>query len=269
MIDFDDMNYYLRQIRGAESVTEDQRRDLCKKAQAGDSDARRVMVESNLGLVFKLAKALHTANEDLPFGDLMQEGIIGLIKAIDRFDTDMKIRFSTYTDFWIKRQMWRYMGSTGLIKVPDTLPRIKKILGANEYETPESISEKTGIKTEVVKDIIAADGEMIEIHRRIFDEGSFRTVEDEIPFNDLTPEEEYEEKINVAGLHAAVSSLPEQERRIIELRYLGTEEQPLPVDVRAAAKAMGITVSEAKRIEANAFEQIRRGSWGQDFCSNS
>ncbi len=112
-----DVSQYLRDIRQFPRLTPEEERDLAQKCAAGDENAIRKLVNSNLRLVFSIAQQY--AIGDVPLLDLCQEGSIGLLVAAKKFDYTKNIRFSTYADDWIRRYILRYLGSNALIRVPD------------------------------------------------------------------------------------------------------------------------------------------------------
>lgn len=229
---------------------------LLQKAQGGDKVAREELIEKNLGLVH------HTVRRFLGRGyeaeDLFQIGSIGLMKAIDKFDLQYDVKFSTYAVPMIQGEIKRFLRDDGMVKVSRTLKEngfkisiamreLDQILG-REPSLME-IAERTGLKTEEIVMALDANAEVESIYKAYYQSDG-----NEIYLIDRIPEKEdvHEEVVNKLFVNQLMDELEDKERQLIELRYFANKTQ-----VETAGE-LGLTQVQVSRLEKKILIRLRQ-----------
>ena len=234
-----------------EYVAKEDTYSLIKKAQSGDDSARETVVNQNIGLVKNLA--MRYASGYYEPEDLMQVGFMGLVKAIDRFDTGFDVMFSTYAVPMILGEIKRFIRDDGRIKVSRQLKTEMKNLKAiqqeyyNKYGKSPRISylaEKMEISSERVMEILEAIDSLSSMES--FDN---EAAPEAIKSGDYVYEEE--QNVDIIDLKEAIKSLEERERQVIMLRYFKDMTQ------QQIAKILGISQVQVSRIEKKVLENMR------------
>lgn len=234
-----------------EYVAKEDTYSLIKKAQSGDDSARETVVNQNIGLVKNLA--MKYASGYYEPEDLMQVGFMGLVKAIDRFDTGFDVMFSTYAVPMILGEIKRFIRDDGRIKVSRQLKTEMKNLKAiqqeyyNKYGKSPRISylaEKMEISSERVMEILEAIDSLSSMES--FDNEAAPKA---IKSGDYVYEEE--QNVDIIDLKEAIKSLEERERQVIMLRYFKDMTQ------QQIAKILGISQVQVSRIEKKVLENMR------------
>jgi len=234
-----------------EYVAKEDTYSLIKKAQSGDDRARETVVNQNIGLVKNLA--MKYASGYYEPEDLMQVGFMGLVKAIDRFDTGFDVMFSTYAVPMILGEIKRFIRDDGRIKVSRQLKTEMKNLKAiqqeyyNKYGKSPRISylaEKMEISSERVMEILEAIDSLSSMES--FDN---EAAPEAIKSGDYVYEEE--QNVDIIDLKEAIKSLEERERQVIMLRYFKDMTQ------QQIAKILGISQVQVSRIEKKVLENMR------------
>ena len=234
-----------------EYVAKEDTYSLIKKAQSGDDSARETVVNQNIGLVKNLA--MKYASGYYEPEDLMQVGFMGLVKAIDRFDTGFDVMFSTYAVPMILGEIKRFIRDDGRIKVSRQLKTEMKNLKAiqqeyyNKYGKSPRISylaEKMEISSERVMEILEAIDSLSSMES--FDN---EAAPEAIKSGDYVYEEE--QNVDIIDLKEAIKSLEERERQVIMLRYFKDMTQ------QQIAKILGISQVQVSRIEKKVLENMR------------
>ena len=234
-----------------EYVAKEDTYSLIKKAQSGDDSARETVVNKNIGLVKNLA--MKYASGYYEPEDLMQVGFMGLVKAIDRFDTGFDVMFSTYAVPMILGEIKRFIRDDGRIKVSRQLKTEMKNLKAiqqeyyNKYGKSPRISylaEKMEISSERVMEILEAIDSLSSMES--FDN---EAAPEAIKSGDYVYEEE--QNVDIIDLKEAIKSLEERERQVIMLRYFKDMTQ------QQIAKILGISQVQVSRIEKKVLENMR------------
>jgi RNA polymerase primary sigma factor len=243
---------------------------LAKQVERGDAAAKERMINSNLRLVISIAKRYQ--GHGLPLLDLIQEGVIGLNRAVEKFDWRRGYKFSTYATWWIRQACQRAIsGQSTTIRVPTHVHerRVKLARVARELETKlgrdatrEELAEASGLKLQHVEEALDAADAPVSLNQPIGseDEGEFGDLFDDPNAND--PEEEATEALRRQEVRRALRKLPERERRMVELRF-GFDGEPASLE--AIGKELGLSRERVRQLERDAFEQLA-GELGDDLA---
>jgi len=228
---------------------------LLTRAQAGDREAREVLVEKNLGLVHHIVKRFLGRGYEAE--DLFQIGSIGLMKAIDKFDLTYEVKFSTYAVPMIAGEIKRFLRDDGMVKVSRTLKEngIKVRQAADEISkqlgrdaTVSEISQVTGIDPEDIVVAIEANAEVESIYKSVYQsDGNEIYMVDRLP----SGRDDNERVLNHMLLEQLLSELTEEEKQLIALRYFQDKTQ---VEV---AKKLGISQVQVSRLEKRILLRMR------------
>ena len=260
----DSLRLYLRSIGKVELLTAAQEVELAKRIERGDMLAKRQMVEANLRLVVSIAKGY--LGRGLSFLDLIQEGSLGLIRAVEKFDYRRGYKFSTYATWWIRQAVTRAIADKArTIRIPvhmvEKLNRIAyverqlvQMLG-REPE-PEEIAIELRWSVTDVKEILRVAQLPVSLEKPVGDEdeselGDF-VADDAV----LEPFEEASEHLQQEGVRKALDALPERERQVIELRYGLTGLEPLTLE--EVGRTFGVTRERIRQIENNTLKKLKR-----------
>ena len=234
---------------------------LAKRIERGDAAAKERMINSNLRLVIFIAKRYQSQN--LPLGDLIQEGVIGLNRAVEKFDWRRGFKFSTYATWWIRQACQRAVsGQSATIRVPTHVhERRVKISGARRRletklgreATREELAEATGLSLQHVEEALDAAEAPVSLNRPVGseDEGEFGDVFSDPNARD--PAEEAVESVARREVRRAVAALPERERRVLELRF-GFDGEPASLEV--IGNELGVSRERVNRIRDDAFARL-------------
>jgi RNA polymerase primary sigma factor len=258
----DALQLFLREAGRHALLTAPQEVELAKKIERGDPQAKQRMIQSNLRLVVSIAK--NYRNQGLPFLDLIQEGTLGLIRAVEKFDWRRGYKFSTYATWWIRQAVQRGVANKSRdIRIPvHILERETKmnrahrelLLELGREPTDEEISKKAKLPVKQVREVRAAARAVTSLDRPIGDD-------DGAAFRDLfvgegeTPEEKVTVNLGYEALRQAVSELPEREQEVIRLRY-GLDGDSDPMSLEAIARRLGVTRERIRTIETRALERL-------------
>jgi RNA polymerase primary sigma factor len=258
----DSLRLYLREIGKVNLLTADQEVTLAKRIERGDMGAKREMIEANLRLVVSIAKGY--LGRGLSFLDLIQEGSLGLIRAVEKFDYRKGYKFSTYATWWIRQAVTRAIADKArTIRIPvHMVEKLNKVVHIERQlvqrlgrePSPEEIAEELEITTAEVREILRMSQLPVSLEKPIGEEedsslGDF--VEDEAaesPFDTAQLMLRREDVVN------ALSALPRREREVIELRYglLGGE----PRTLEEVGRAFGVTRERIRQIENNTLKKL-------------
>jgi RNA polymerase primary sigma factor len=260
----DSLRLYLRSIGQVELLTAGQEVQLAKRIERGDMLAKRQMVEANLRLVVSIAKGY--LGRGLSFLDLIQEGSLGLIRAVEKFDYRRGYKFSTYATWWIRQAVTRAIADKArTIRIPvhmveklNRVTHVERQLVQKLGREPEPAEIAAELRWPVadVRDILRVSQLPVSLEKPVGDEdeselGDF--VADEAV---LEPFEEASEHLQKEGVRKALDALPERERQVIELRYGLSGAEPLTLE--EVGKTFGVTRERIRQIENNTLKKLQR-----------
>lgn len=258
----DDVRQYLNEIRQFPRLTPEEERKLAMSCAAGDPDAIRTMVNSNLRLVVSVAREY--AGRGVPLLDLIQEGSIGLLTAAKKFDYTLNFRFSTYATKWIRQGVSQCLQNHGLIRVPvHTADQIRKVAMAKnellqesgEEPTLEQIAEKAGMTPEKVTKYLRLAPQTFSLDAPIGDEedGIGVLLED---VNAPQPEQQLIRDELSRTLHTMLSFLDERQQQVLRLHF-GMDDG-ICRSFAQIAEIMDISKERARQIERQAMDSLQQ-----------
>ena len=259
----DPIKAYLKDVRPIALLTPSEEIELAQRIQKGDRAARDKMIRANLRLVISIAKRY--SNLGVPLTDLIEEGNIGLMKSVDKFDPDKGFRFSTYAAWWIKQGISRAIIDQGkMIRVPvymnEEIMKYKKAMEKLSHKlkrkpTVGEVAKKMKIPVNKVRDLENAISKMASLDAPIGEEGEGQVkdiIEDE---NIASPDEQLETFFNKERAVRFLDLLSEREREILDLRYGLTDGETHTL--AQIAKQLGVSRERVRQIEAAALKKIK------------
>ncbi len=256
---------YLIDISKYPLLTPEEERELAKKAAQGDKEARERLIKSNLRLVVSIAKKYLGKSRGLTFLDLIQEGNIGLAKAVDKFDWRRGLKFSTYATHWIRQAITRALSDQArtirlpvhIIETFYKLNKVKKRLSSilNREPTPEELASEIGLPTSRVQKLLKYLHDTISLETPVGEEGDALLKELLPDVTTISPEKTAGLVVLREQLKRAIQDLNPKERKIISLRY-GLEDG-VEHTLEEIGKMFGITRERVRQIEIRALEKLK------------
>lgn len=254
---------YLKEIGYHDLLSEDEEKELSKRVEKGDLEARNKMVESNLKLVVSIAK--HYTNMGADFSDIIQEGNIGLIKAVERFDYTKGYRFSTYATWWIRQAIQRYLADHGRsirlpvhvveknLRVRRAQRQLSVLLGRDA--TLEELAEHLEMTEDQVSKALVGLSDVLSLDSKLNEEsdetlGDFVVIESK----DTPEKAAMTEGLRIA-IDTVLADLTEREREIIRLRFGFDNRDPMTLE--EVGCIYGITRERVRQIEHKALNKMK------------
>jgi RNA polymerase primary sigma factor len=257
----DAMALFLQEVRRYPLLTREEEVELAKRIEQGDLDAKERLVNSNLRLVISNARKFQ--GHDMPLLDLIQEGILGLIRAAEKFDWRRGYKFSTYATFWIRQALQRALDNRSrTIRIPVHLgqrerrfARVQRELAAQLGHEPsdEEVAAAAGLTPQDVREARETARVVTSLDRPIGEE-------EETPLGALLPSDERgpEEEVDIAlrddALRRALDRLPEPEREVVKLRYGINGDDPTPLG--ETGRRLGISQDSVRKLERKALTEL-------------
>jgi RNA polymerase primary sigma factor len=258
----DSLRLYLRSIGRVHLLTAEQEVVLARRIERGDMMAKQQMIEANLRLVVSIAKSY--LGRGLTFLDLIQEGSLGLIRAVEKFDYRRGYKFSTYATWWIRQAVTRAIADKGrTIRIPvHMVEKLNKVVHVERQlvqqlgrePTPEEIARELETTTREVRDILRMAQQPISLEKPVGEEddselGDF--VEDQTA---ESPFELASEHLRRENLRRALAALPEREREVIEMRFGLAGERPYTLE--EVGRAFNVTRERIRQIENHTLKKL-------------
>lgn len=262
----DPVRMYLKEIGNVPLLTTEQEVALARRVEEGDEEAKKALTEANLRLVVSIAKKY--MGRGMPFLDLIQEGNMGLMKAVDKFDYTKGYKFSTYATWWIRQAITRGIADTGrTIRVPvhmvetinKTLRMTRTLLQELGREpTPEEVADRLNVPVSRVREVLKISRDPVSLDTPIGEEddshlGDF--IEDD---SILSPADSAAFSMLREELSAALESLTDRERQVVRLRF-GLEDGRART-LEEVGKEFNVTRERIRQIEAKALRKLRHPS---------
>ena len=265
---YDSIQMYLREIGQYPLIAGSMEKELAKRIETGDMDAKNLLMKANLRLVVSIAKKYANRSPDLTLLDLIQEGNLGLHKAVEKFDWTKGFKFSTYATWWIRQAITRALADQSrTIRVPvhmvETIAKYKQVVrrltqDLGREPLPEEIALEMNIDVEKIYQIEKIDQSTVSLESPVGDEDDGKSklgdfLKDE---SILSPDQDSSRRIISDQVREILGDLPAKERKILEMRhglldgYTHTLEE--------VGKVFGVTRERIRQIEAKAHEKIRQ-----------
>jgi RNA polymerase primary sigma factor len=255
----DALQQFLNEAGRYPLLTAAQEVELAKRIERGDQEAKELMINSNLRLVVSIAKRYQ--GHGLALLDLIQEGIIGLIRAVEKFDWRKGFKFSTYATWWIRQAVQRGVANKSrTIRVPVHIVEREQKVARAERElvsrlerppTDEEVAKQAGLPLSQVREVKNAARAVTSLDRPVGDDDS-ASYGDLFAAEQPGVEEELDVSLRQEALHRALEQLPEREREILKMRY-GLDGDADPMSLEAIGRRMGLTRERVRQIEAEAL----------------
>jgi RNA polymerase primary sigma factor len=258
----DALQLFLNEMGRYKLLTAEEEVELAKRIERGDKEAKDLMINSNLRLVVSIAKKYQ--GHGLSLLDLIQEGIIGLIRAVEKFDWRRGFKFSTYATWWIRQAVQRGVANKSReIRIPvHIVDRERKIARAERELTAklgrapdeEEVAEAAKLPLKKVREVRQAARAVTSLDRPVGDEG-------DVSFGELvagdtpSPEETLHVSLDQDTLQRAVRQLPDREREVVKLRY-GLNGDSTPKSLEEIGRHLGLTRERVRQVEAEALERL-------------
>ena len=257
----DALQLFLREAGRHQLLTAPQEVELAKKIESGDLRAKQQMIQSNLRLVVSIAK--NYRNQGLPFLDLIQEGTLGLIRAVEKFDWRRGFKFSTYATWWIRQAVARALADKArTIRMPvHIVERLQKMNRAERTlwtqlgrePTLEEIAEEASLSLQQARDVRAAARASTSLDQPV-GETEDAVLGDFVAGEGPLPEEEVETSLRSQALRAALEALSERERQVVILRYGLTDAEPKTLE--EIGRRLGLTRERVRQIEMDSLKRL-------------
>jgi RNA polymerase primary sigma factor len=266
---YDSIQMYLKEIGQYPLITASDEKDLAKRIMAGDIEAKNLLAKANLRLVVSIAKKYVGRSPDLTLLDLIQEGNLGLFRAVDKFDWTKGFKFSTYATWWIRQAITRALADQSrTIRVPvhmvETIAKYKQVVRRLSHDLgreplPDEIATEMGMDVDKIYQIEKIEQDVLSLESPVGDDSDDgkSTLQDFVPDDKiLSPDQESSRRILRDQVNMILDDLSEKERKILEMRH-GLLDG-ITHTLEEVGKEFGVTRERIRQIEAKAHEKIRQ-----------
>ncbi len=265
---YDSVQMYLREIGQYPLLNAQQERDLAKRIVEGDDEARGILARSNLRLVVSIAKKYVNRSPDLSLLDLIQEGNLGLFKAVDKFDYTKGYKFSTYATWWIRQAITRALADQSrTIRIPvhmvETIAKYKqKVRELSQHlgrdPLPEEIAAEMGTEVEKIYTIQKISQDTVSLESPVGEDDDERSTLGSFIADETiaAPDQDASRRILSEQMMAILDELSPKERKILEMRN-GLTDDGVCYTLEEVGREFGVTRERIRQIEAKALERIR------------
>jgi RNA polymerase primary sigma factor len=258
----DALQLFLNEAGRYKLLTAEEEVELAKRVERGDREAKDLMINSNLRLVVSIAKRYQ--GHGLSLLDLIQEGIIGLIRAVEKFDWRRGYKFSTYATWWIRQAVQRGVANKAReIRIPVHIVEREQKMGRAEREltaklgrppTEEEIAKVAKLPLKQVREVRQAARAVTSLDKSVGeDDGA--SLGELVAGESPAPEEEVSVSLGMDAVRRAVAALPERERQVVKMRY-GLNGDVEPVSLEEIGRRMGLTRERVRQLESAALERL-------------
>ncbi len=263
---YDSIQMYLKEIGQYPLLSAGEERDLAQRIQAGDAEGKNLLARANLRLVVSIAKKYVGRSADLTLLDLIQEGNIGLFKAVEKFDWEKGYKFSTYATWWIRQAITRALADQSrTIRIPvhmvETISKYKQVVRRLSQDLgreplPGEVATEMGLDVEKIYNIKKIDQDTVSLEKPIGDDDDKSTLGEFIADDKiLSPAQDSAQRILSDQVKEILNDLSEKERKILELRH-GLVDGVVHT-LEEVGREFQVTRERIRQIEAKAIEKIR------------
>ena len=258
----DSLQLFFNEARKHPLLTAEEEVELAKRIEKGDLEAKDRMINSNLRLVISVARKYQ--GQGLPLGDLIQEGMLGLIRAVEKFDWRKGFRFSTYATLWIRQALQRGLADRGRsIRLPANVAQRERRIARVERElavklgrepTLDEVAEGAEMKPHEVQDLRDAARIVTSLDRPVGDDGA-TSLGELIPDEATGPGEEVFVKMREQLVRKTIEQLPDTEQQVLKMRY-GLNGAPEPRTLASIGRELGVSAERVRQIEERALQHL-------------
>jgi RNA polymerase primary sigma factor len=265
---YDSIQMYLKEIGQYPLINGAKEKELAKRIEANDPEAKNILARSNLRLVVSIAKKYVGRSPDLTLLDLIQEGNLGLFKAVDKFDWTKGYKFSTYATWWIRQAITRALADQSrTIRVPvhmvETIAKYKQVVRRLSQDLgrdplPEEVATEMDLDVDKIYQIEKIDQNTVSLESPVGDDDDGKSTLGDFVADDkiLSPDQESARRIIADQIREILDDLPHKERKILEMRH-GLVDG-ITHTLEEVGKEFGVTRERIRQIEAKAHEKIRQ-----------